>query len=124
MTSGRYCAGSRLELLEEDAVGGDLAERLAVGRARHRDADRAGGAVAGQADHPDVVAEVLAAELGADAEAPGELQDLGFQLDVAEAVPELAIRRWAGCRGSGSRPAWRSSSANSAEVPPMTTARW
>ncbi len=79
-----------LELLEEDAVGGDLAERLAVGRARHRDADRARGAVAGQADHPHVVAEVLAAELGADAELAGELEHLGLQLDVAEGVAARA----------------------------------
>ena len=57
-----------LELLEEDALGGDLAQRLTVGRARHRQRDRAGGAVPRQPDHPHVVAEVLAAELRADPE--------------------------------------------------------
>ena len=81
-----------LELLEEDAVGGDLAERLAVGRARHGDADRARRAVAGQADDAHVVAEVLAAELGADAGLLRELQHLGLQLEVAEGVAELRCR--------------------------------
>ena len=75
-----------LELLEEDALGGDLAERLPVGRAGHRDRDRAGGAVPGQPDHADVVAEVLAAELRADPEGLGELEDLLLELEVAEAV--------------------------------------
>ena len=40
----------------------------------------AGGAVAGQADDAHVVAEVLAPELGADAVALGDGQDLGLQL--------------------------------------------
>ena len=65
---GQVLRGIGLELLEEHAVGGDLAERLAVGRARHRERDRARRAVARQADHAHVVAEVLAAELRADAE--------------------------------------------------------
>ena len=75
-----------LELLEEHALGRDLAEGLAVGRARHRHRHRAGRAVAGQADDPHVVAEVLAAELGADAEALGEGEDVLLELEVAEAV--------------------------------------
>ena len=57
-----------LELLEEHALGGDLAERLPVGRARDGQRDRAGGAVPRQPDHAHVVAEVLAAELRADPE--------------------------------------------------------
>ena len=56
------------ELLEEHAVRRDLAQRLAIGGARHRDPDRARCAVTRQADHPYVVTEVLAAELRADAE--------------------------------------------------------
>ena len=52
--------------------------------------DRAARAVAGQADDAHVVAEVLAAELGADAGLLGELQHLALQLDVAEAVAEQA----------------------------------
>ena len=84
---GQVLGRVALELLEEHALGGDLGQRLAVGRAGHGDADRARGAVAGEADDPDVVAEVLAAELGADAELLGELQHLGLHLEVAEAVP-------------------------------------
>ena len=75
-----------LELLEEDAVGGDLAERLPVRRARHRDRDRARGAVPREAYDAHVVAEVLAAELRADPERLGQLEDLLLQLEVAEAV--------------------------------------
>ena len=79
-----------LELLEEHAVAGDLAERLAVGAAADGHAHRAAGAVAGQADDAHVVAEVLAAELGADAGLLAELQHLLLELDVAERVAELA----------------------------------
>ena len=75
-----------LELLEEDALGGDLAQRLAVGRARDGDRHRAGGAVARQPDDAHVVAEVLAAELRADPEGLGQLEDLLLQLEVAEPV--------------------------------------
>ena len=73
-----------LELLEEDAVLGDLAHGLAVGRAAHTDADRHRGAVAGDADDAHVVAEILAAELGADAHLARELQHLLFHLAVAD----------------------------------------
>ena len=38
---GEVPSGIGLELLEEDAVGGDLPERLAVGRARDGQRDRA-----------------------------------------------------------------------------------
>src|SRR5690606_26503131 len=64
----------------------DPAQRLAVGRARHGDRDRATGAVAGESHHTYVVAEVLAAELGADAGRLGELEHPPLELDVAEAV--------------------------------------
>ena len=47
-------------------------------------------AVPGQADHADVVAEVLAAELRADADLLGQLEDLLLQLLVAEAVARAA----------------------------------
>ena len=46
------------------------------------------GAVAGKADDAHVVAEVLAAELGADAGGLRQLQHLGLEVDVAEAVPQ------------------------------------
>ena len=74
------------ELLEEDAVAGDLAERLTVGRAGHRHRHRAARPVAGQADDAHVVAEVLAAELGADPGALGELEHLALEVEVAEPV--------------------------------------
>ena len=43
--------------------------------------------VPGQPDHPHVVAEVLAAELRADADPPGDAEHLLLKLAVAEAVP-------------------------------------
>ena len=79
--------GIGLELLEEDTLGGDPAERLTVGRARDGDRHRARGAVPGEPDDADVVAEVLAAELRADPELPGQLEHLELEVEVAEAVP-------------------------------------
>ena len=78
-----------LELLEEHAVAGDLAERLPVGRARHAEPDRQRRAVARQPDHAHVVAEILAAELRADAERLRELVHLLLHLEVAEGVAVL-----------------------------------
>ncbi len=91
--SGRYVRGVGLELLEEDALGGDLAERLAVGRAGDGDRDRARGAVSGEPDDAHVVAEVLAAELGPDPERLGEREDLLLEVQVPEAVPGLRPAR-------------------------------
>ena len=82
-----------LELLQEDAVARDLAEGLAIGRAGHAEPDRQRGAVARQPDHPHVVAEILTAELGADAERLGELVHLPFHLEVAEGVAVLGALR-------------------------------
>jgi hypothetical protein len=81
--------GVGLERLDEDAVLGDLAERLAVRAARHRERDRAAGAVARQADDAHVVAEVLAAELCADAGLLGQLEDLRLEVRITEAVAEI-----------------------------------
>ena len=75
-----------LELLEIDAVLCDLAEHLAVGRAGHAEPDRQRGAVARQPDHPHVVAEILAAELRADAERLRHLQDFLLHLEIAERI--------------------------------------
>ena len=74
------------ELFEEHAVAGDLAERLAIGRARHGHRHRAARPVAGESHDAHVVTEVLAAELGADPGALGEVEHLAFELEVAEAV--------------------------------------
>ncbi len=87
MTSGRKRAGSRSSSSRKTPSRGDLAERLAVGGARHRHRHRAAGAVTGEPDHAHVVAEVLAAELGTDPGGLGEMQHLAFELDVAERVP-------------------------------------
>ena len=45
--------------------------------------------MAREANDADVVAEVLAAELGADAHLLGQLEDLVFHLDIAEAVRQF-----------------------------------
>ena len=74
------------ELLEEDALRRHLAERLPVGRAGHRDRDRAARTVPGPPDHPGVIAEVLATELGADPDSPGELEYLLLGFQITEAV--------------------------------------
>jgi hypothetical protein len=76
-----------LELLEEDALRGDLAEGLPVGRAGHGDGHGARRAVPGKPHDPDVVAEVLATELRADAELAGELEDLLLEVLVPQTVP-------------------------------------
>src|SRR5215467_2378314 len=65
-----------LQLLQKDAVDRDLAEDLTVRRAGHADPDRQAGAVARQPDYPHVMAEILAAELGADPQPACKLQHL------------------------------------------------
>ncbi len=85
-----------LEALQEHAVAGDPRLDLPVGRAGHAKADRQGAVVARQADHPDIVAEILAAELGADAGLAGQRQDLGFERVVAKGTGRsIAGRRQA-----------------------------
>src|SRR5690606_2459163 len=62
-------------------------------RAGDGDRDRAGCAVARQADDANVVAEVLASELGADAGRLREREHLPFELEGAKAVTALAAGR-------------------------------
>ena len=93
VVSGRYLAGIALERFEKHTVGRDLAERLSVCGARHRDADGTRCAVTGQPDDAHVVAEVLAAELRADAELSRELEDLLLEFDVSEAATECVAAR-------------------------------
>ena len=64
---GKVLRGVMLELFEIDAVPGDLAQHLAIRRARHAKPDRQRRAVARQPDNADVVTEIFAAELRADA---------------------------------------------------------
>ena len=92
-----------LELLEEHALRRDLRERLTVGRAGHRDGDRARRAVARQSDHAHVVAEVLAAELRADPEAARHLEDLGLHVEVAEGMSRSGSRRRQAVEVAGAR---------------------
>src|SRR6185436_2027678 len=73
----------------EDAVLRDLSEHLPVGRAGKGDGHGTGRAVPGKTDDPHVVAEILSAELRADAGAPGDLEDLLFEGAVAERPAEL-----------------------------------
>src|SRR5699024_6932251 len=84
---GQVLARVELELLEEHALGRDLGPGLTIRRAGHGDGHGQGCSVAGQTDHADVVAEVLPAELGADADLLGELEDLLLEFDVTEAPP-------------------------------------
>ena len=81
---GDQAGGIVVELFNPDAFFVDLALDVAVGGAGDAHADRAGGAVARQADDADVVGHVLAAELGAEADLPGFFEELLFELDVAE----------------------------------------
>src|SRR5690606_40755837 len=67
--------------------------RLAVRRAAHRDRDGAARTVARQPDHARVVAEVLAAELRADAGRARDLDDLLLPLEIAIRVPRRAALR-------------------------------
>ena len=75
---------------QKDALRRDPGLDLAVRAARDADADGQRGAMAGQADDADVMAEILATELGADAERAGDLENLLLHLQVAEGMAELA----------------------------------
>ena len=96
-----------IHLFNEQAVFGDLGLDVAVGRAGNGHTEWAGCAVAGQTDNPNVVGEVFAAELGADAELLCRLLELLLEFDIAERLTVII---------AGGRQA-------SAEVPPMTKAR-
>mmetsp|Transcript_17625 Transcript_17625/g.51187 ORF Transcript_17625/g.51187 Transcript_17625/m.51187 type:complete len:574 (+) Transcript_17625:182-1903(+) len=84
--------GVEAERLDEDAVLGDLGLCLAVRGAGDAEAHGAGGAVARQADHAHVVAEVLAPELRADAHGAREPQNLVLEGEVAEGAARLVAR--------------------------------
>jgi hypothetical protein len=111
-----------LQRLEIDAVLGDLALGLTIRRAGDAKPDRQRGAVARQADDADVMAEILAAELRADAERLRQLVDLLSISRSRKAWPEGDP-----CVGSASRYFVEASLTVlrfcSAEVPPMTMAR-
>ena len=122
MTSGRYCAGSVSSCSRKtpSAVILPSAWRSAEHDTAMR--DRAGRAVARQADHAHVVAEVLAAELRADAELLRELRAPAASSSRSRKPrPSVVAGRRAACRGSAPTRASRSSSVCSADVPPITT---
>ena len=77
------------ELLEEHTVGGDPPQRLPVGGARDCDGHRARCTVARKADDADIVAEVLAAELCADARALGHGEERRLHLEIPETLSVL-----------------------------------
>ena len=86
VVSGRNRAGVVLQLLQEHALRGDLRLDLPVGAAGDADGDRQRGAMPRQPHDAHVMAEILAAELRADAEVLGQLVDLGLQRGVADGV--------------------------------------
>ncbi len=47
-----------------------------------------------EADNADVMAEVLTAELSANAGVLRELEDLGFKVEITERVPRCRAGRW------------------------------
>jgi hypothetical protein len=111
------------ELLDEDAVLGDLALGLAVGRAGDAQADRQRCAVARQADDADIVTEILAAELCADAHLLGQLVDFGFHFEIAESVAGFRAcgRQFVEVAGRGELDRLE---VHFRRVPPMTIERW
>ena len=86
---GNETDGVAVQVLEPDTVFVDLTLDVAVGAAGYSEADGAGRAVTGQTDNADVVGEVLAAELGAEADVAGCLEELLLQLDIAEGAAEV-----------------------------------
>ena len=83
---GYEFARVRVEFLNPQAVAVDFGLDVAVGRAAYAHADGARCAVTRQSDYADVVGEVLAAELRAEAEFFGSFLEGGLKLDVAEGV--------------------------------------
>ena len=104
---GQVLRGIPLKLFQEHAFRRDLAENLSIGRAGDAYADRAGSTMSGQSDDPNVMAEIFAAELRADAHAARELQDLLLQSEVAESMPRWTALRRQADRGTGTRQASR-----------------
>ncbi len=91
---GEQAARIAVHLFDEQAVSGDFGLDVAVSRAGNGHAERAGCAVAGQADDADVVGKVFTAELGTDAEVLGCLLQFLFQLDITEGLAVIIADRW------------------------------
>jgi hypothetical protein len=78
-----------VHLLEEHTVLSDLSLDVAVSRAANAHTDWAACAVAWQTDYADVVSEILAAELCAETDLVSLLEELLFEVDVAEGASSL-----------------------------------
>ena len=90
---GNKLCGVRVHHFEPNAVTVDLSLDVAVGRAADAHADGAAGTVTRQTDNADVVSHVFAAELCAEPDVVGFLQQLLLQVDVAEGTACLVARR-------------------------------
>ena len=111
-----------LELLDEHPFGGDLAEACRSAEQDTRRWPPAGSPRAGEPDDPDVVTEVLPAELRADAELLSQLGTLASRSRSRKACAPIEPRVGAS-RGTG-RGVLRGLEGELALVPPMTMARW
>ena len=78
-----------VHLLEEHTVLSDLSLDVAVSRAANAHTDWAACAVAWQTDYADVVSKILAAELCAETDLVSLLEELLFEVDVAESASGL-----------------------------------
>ena len=86
---GDEFGGVGVEFFNPQTFAVDFGLDVAVGRAADAEAHGAGSAMAREADHADVVGEIFAAELGAEAEFLAALLKLFFEFDVAESVSEF-----------------------------------
>ena len=85
-------AGVGFQLFNKDALRRDLGFRVAVRRAGDSQANRAGGAVAGQPDNAHVQSVPLAAELGAQAQFARFFMQFLFQFQVTEGAAVFVPR--------------------------------
>ena len=77
------------QLLQPDAVFVDFGFDVSVGGAGKRHCDRAGAAVPRQANHANVVGEVFAAKLCADAELAAGFEQRRFQRRIAKRLAQF-----------------------------------
>ena len=84
------------QFFEENAVARYFSQDLSVGRAGYGNADRAGCAVAGQANNAHIVAEVFAAKLRANADFVTHFEDLFFHFEIAESLAVFIALRGQG----------------------------
>ena len=80
-------------LFEPEAIFVNLRLDVAVSRAAHADRNRAASSMTRGADHANVVYEVLAAELGANARLLANVENLFFHFEVAENTAAFGTAR-------------------------------